>query len=189
VTIPLEVDRRFRAVAAAEGLVDAAYDVVDSPIGPLLVGATPRGLCRISFDAEGEPNAELDQLARLFGPRVLRVPGRLDAARRQLEDYFEGRRRTFELEVDLTGVPAFQQEVLRELALVPYAETATYGGLAQRVGRPRAARAVGGALNRNPVPIVLPCHRIVGASGSLVGYGGGLERKRALLDLEGAGVP
>jgi methylated-DNA-[protein]-cysteine S-methyltransferase len=188
VTIPVEIDRRFRDVAAAEGLVDAAYDVVDSPIGPLLVGATSRGLCRISFDAEGEPNAELDQLARLFGPRVLRVPARLDAVRRQLDDYFEGRRRSFELEVDLTGVPAFQQEVLRELALVPYAETATYGGLAKRVGRPRAARAVGGALNRNPVPIVLPCHRIVGASGSLVGYGGGLERKRALLDLEDAGV-
>jgi methylated-DNA-[protein]-cysteine S-methyltransferase len=188
VTIPVEIDRRFRDVAAAEGLVDAAYDVVDSPIGPLLVGATSRGLCRISFDAEGEPNAELDQLARLFGPRVLRVPARLDAVRRQLDDYFEGRRQSFELEVDLTGVPAFQQEVLRELALVPYAETATYGGLAKRVGRPRAARAVGGALNRNPVPIVLPCHRIVGASGSLVGYGGGLERKRALLDLEDAGV-
>ena len=187
-TIPAEVDRRFRDAAAAEGLVDAAYDVVDSPIGPLLVGATSRGLCRISFDAAAEPNSELERLAGLFGPRVLRVSGRLDAVRRQLDDYFEGRRRAFELEVDLTGVPAFQQEVLRKLALVPYAETSTYGGLAVRVGRPKAARAVGGALNRNPVPIVLPCHRIVGASGSLVGYAGGLERKRALLDLEGAGV-
>ena len=187
-TIPAEVDRRFRDAAAAEGLVDAAYDLVDSPIGPLLVGATSRGLCRISFDADRDPDAELEQLADRFGTRVLRVPGRLDAVRRQLDDYFGGQRRTFELEVDLTGVPAFQQQVLRELALVPYAETATYGGLAQRIGRPRAARAVGGALNRNPVPIVLPCHRIVGASGSLVGYGGGLERKRALLDLENAEV-
>lgn len=187
-TIPAEIDRRFRDAAAAEGLVDAAYDLVDSPIGPLLIGATSRGLCRISFDADREPEADLERLAGRFGSRVLRVPGRLDAVRRQLDDYFEGRRRTFELELDLTGVPPFQQEVLRELALVPYAETTTYGGLAHRVGRPRAARAVGGALNRNPVPIVLPCHRILGASGSLVGYAGGLDRKRALLDLEGAGV-
>ncbi|HYM64278.1 MAG TPA: methylated-DNA--[protein]-cysteine S-methyltransferase [Gaiellaceae bacterium] len=187
-TLPPEVDRRFRDAAAAEGLVDAAYDVVDSPIGPLWIGATSRGLCRISFDADRDPDAELERLAGRFGVKVLRVPSRLDAARRQLDDYFEGRRQTFELEIDLAGVPTFQQEVLRELALVPYAETATYGGLAQRIGRPRAARAVGGALNRNPVPIVLPCHRIVGATGSLVGYAGGLDRKRALLDLEGAGV-
>jgi methylated-DNA-[protein]-cysteine S-methyltransferase len=186
-TIPTEVDRRFREAAAAAGLVDAAYDLVDSPIGPLLVGATSQGLCRISFDADRDPDAELERLADRFGARVLRVPRQLDAVRRQLDDYFEGRRRAFELEVDLTGVPAFQREVLRELALVPYAETATYGGLAQRIGRPRAARAVGGALNRNPVPIVLPCHRVVGASGSLVGYAGGLDRKRALLDLEHAG--
>ena len=187
-TIPTSLDQRFRNAAAAEGLLDAAYDLVDSPIGPLLIGATSRGLCQISFDADPEPDAELEQLAGRFGTRVLRVPGRLDAARRQLDDYFEGHRRAFELEIDLTGVPAFQQEVLRELALVPYAETTTYGGLAKRVGRPKAARAVGGALNRNPVPIVLPCHRIVGASGSLVGYAGGLDRKRALLELEGAGV-
>ena len=186
-TIPTSLDQRFRDAAAAEGLLDAAYDLVDSPIGPLLIGATSRGLCQISFDADREPDAELEQLAGRFGTRVLRVPGRLDAARRQLDDYFEGHRRAFELEIDLTGVPAFQQEVLRELALVPYAETTTYGGLAKRVGRPKAARAVGGALNRNPVPIVLPCHRIVGASGSLVGYAGGLDRKRALLELEGAG--
>lgn len=186
-TIPTEVDRRFREAAAAEGLVDAAYDLVDSPIGPLLVGATSRGLCRISFDADRDPDAELERLADRFGARVLRVPRQLDAVRRQLDDYFEGRRRAFKLEVDLTGVPAFQHEVLRELALVPYGETATYGGLAQRIGRPRAARAVGGALNRNPVPIVLPCHRVVGASGSLVGYAGGLDRKRVLLDLEDAG--
>ena len=187
-TIPASLDQRFRDAAAAEGLLDAAYDLVDSPIGPLLIGATSRGLCRISFDADRDPAAELEQLAGRFGTRVLRVPGELDATRQQLDDYFEGRRQAFELQIDLTGVPAFQQEVLRELALVPYAETTTYGGLAKRVGRPKAARAVGGALNRNPVPIVLPCHRIVGASGSLVGYAGGLDRKRALLDLEGAGV-
>ncbi|HET8607810.1 MAG TPA: methylated-DNA--[protein]-cysteine S-methyltransferase [Gaiellaceae bacterium] len=174
-----ELDRRFREAAAAAGLLDAAYDLVDSPLGTLLLAATDRGVCRISYAQELEP------LAAAVGPRVLRVPARLAEARRQLEEYFAGARRDFELELDLRA-PAFQEQVLRELARVPYGERATYGELARRIGRPRAARAVGGALNRNPLPIVLPCHRVVGASGSLVGYAGGLERKRALLALEAA---
>ena len=182
-TVPATVDVRFREAAADEQLLDVAYDLADSPVGALLVATTDRGLCRLSFDPD--PDRELDRLAR-FGARVLRVPRRLDAVRRQLDEYFEGRRTTFELEPDLGLARDFQRLVLRELARVPYAETTTYGALAARVGKPRAARAVGTALNRNPVPIVLPCHRVVGASGSLVGYGGGLERKRALLALEGA---
>jgi methylated-DNA-[protein]-cysteine S-methyltransferase len=186
VTVPTEIDRRFRDKAVATGLVDVGYDLADSPIGPLLVAATDRGVCRLAFDPE--PERELDVLARAFGVRVLRTPKPVDALRRQLDEYFDGRRRKFELDFDLRATPAFQQLVLHELARVPYGEVATYGGLAARIGNPRAARAVGGALNRNPVPIVLPCHRVVGASGSLVGYGGGLERKRALLDLEGAPV-
>ena len=116
--------------------------------------------------------------------RLAPVPKPVDPLRRELDAYFEGTRREFDLAVDLTPLPAFQRSVLEELARVRYGETATYGGLAARVGNPRAARAVGGALNRNPIPIVLPCHRVVGASGSLVGYAGGLERKRALLELE-----
>jgi methylated-DNA-[protein]-cysteine S-methyltransferase len=180
-----DLDQRFRDAADEAGLVDAAYNFVESPLGPLLVGVSERGVCRISFDPDAE--AELDHLAERAGPRVLRVARRIDPVRRQLEEYFERDRREFELDVDLAGVPPFQQEVLRELLRVPYAETSTYGTLAVRIGRPRAARAVGGALNRNPVPIVVPCHRIVGSTGSLVGYGGGLERKRALLALEGAG--
>jgi methylated-DNA-[protein]-cysteine S-methyltransferase len=178
------MDNRFRRAAAVEHLLDAAYDVADSPVGPLLVAASERGICRIAFDPD--PETELERLARAAGPRVLRAPSALMRARRELDEYFEGRRRTFELDVDTAALPAFQRTVLAELVRVPYGETATYGGLAARIGRPRAARAVGGALNRNPIPIVLPCHRVVGARGRLVGYAGGLERKRALLALEGA---
>jgi methylated-DNA-[protein]-cysteine S-methyltransferase len=175
--ISSELDRRFREAAAAEGLLDAAYDLVDSPVGTLLVAATDRGLCRISYAPD------VDALAAAIGPRVLRVPSRLAEVEHQLEEYFAGERQRFDLELDLRA-PAFQEQVLRELALVPYGELATYGELARRIGKPRAARAVGGALNRNPVPIVLPCHRVVGAGGALVGYAGGLDRKRALLALE-----
>jgi methylated-DNA-[protein]-cysteine S-methyltransferase len=122
----------------------------------------------------------------MFGVRVLRVP--LDDVRRELDEYFEGRRTEFDLPIDLRVAP-FHAEVLRELALVPYGRTATYGELARKVGRPRAARAVGTVMHNNPIPIVLPCHRIVGANGSLTGYGGGLHVKRALLELEGAMLP
>jgi methylated-DNA-[protein]-cysteine S-methyltransferase len=181
-TVPTELDERFRAAAAEERLLDVAYDLTDSPIGPLLVAASERGLCRISFSAE--PEAELDALARAHGARVLRSPRPVDDVRRELDEYFDGRRRAFDLAVDTTALAPFQRTVLDELARVPYGEVETYGGLALRVGNPRAARAVGGALNRNPIPIVLPCHRVVGASGQLVGYAGGLDRKRALLDLE-----
>ena len=117
--------------------------------------------------------------------RVLRAPRAVAAARRELDEYFAGRRRAFDLAVDLRGVTPFSVTVLTELAKVPYGRTATYGELALRAGRPKAARAVGMVMNRNPIPIVLPCHRIVGASGSLVGYGGGLDRKELLLRLEG----
>jgi methylated-DNA-[protein]-cysteine S-methyltransferase len=183
VTVPTNLDRAFRDRAAAEGILDVSYDLTDSPIGELLVAATERGVCRISFDPD--PEHELEDLAKAYGVRVLRSSRPLERPRRELDEYFEGRRRDFDLGVDLGAVPSFQQLVLTELRRVPYGETATYGGLAARIGRPRAARAVGGALNRNPVPIVVPCHRIVGASGSLVGYAGGLERKERLLELEG----
>ena len=185
-TVPATLDARFRAAAADRGLLDVAYDVADSPVGPLLVAATEQGVCRIAFDPD--PEGEAERLARSFGARVLRSPRPLAPARRQLDDYFERRRREFDLAVDVAWLPPFHRLVLTELARVPYGETATYGALAARVGKPRAARAVGGALNKNPLPIVLPCHRVVGAGGSLVGYAGGLGRKRALLELEGAAL-
>jgi methylated-DNA-[protein]-cysteine S-methyltransferase len=183
-SVPTRLDERFREKASAEGLLDVAYDIGETPVGSLLLAATERGVCRISFDPE--PERELDNLARRFGARVLRSPGPLDPLRRQLDGYFEERLSSFDVAVDISTLPAFQQLVLQELARVPYGHVATYGGLAARIGKPKAARAVGGALNRNPIPIVLPCHRVVGANGSLVGYAGGLDRKRALLGLEGA---
>lgn len=198
--LPPGLDLRFRERAAAEGLLDAAWDVADTPVGRLLLAATARGLAWVGFEAprpgsgpvagaapgSSGGDAELERVAAWLGRRILRVPRLLDPAQRQLDAYFAGRLHEFALDVDLTGLPAFQQAVLRELRTVPYGTTATYGELAQRIGRPGAARAVGGALNRNPVAIVVPCHRIVGAAGALTGYAGGLERKRALLQLEGA---
>ena len=183
-TVPTDLDRRFRDAAVRADLLDAAYDVIESEVGPLLAAVTDRGLARITYDPD--PELELERLARLAGPRVLRAPRALDEARRELDDYFAGRRTAFDLELDLRGQARFAVTVLDELARVPYGRTATYGELATRAGNPRAARAVGMVMNRNPIPIVLPCHRIVGASGSLVGYGGGLERKEHLLRLEGA---
>ena len=177
-----DLDARFRTAALGEGLVDVRYDVVDSPVGVLHVASTDRGLCRISYWGEGWE----DTLARQFGVRVLRSP--LDDVRRELDEYFEGRRRDFDLTLDLRVAP-FYEEVLHELARVPYGMTTTYGTLAARVGHPRAARAVGTVMNRNPLPIVLPCHRVIGANGSLTGYAGGLHVKRALLELEGATLP
>ena len=184
VTVSDTLDRRFREAASAEGLVDVAYDVTDSPVGQLLLAVSERGLCRISYDPETE--RELESLARGFGVRVLRSPKPLDPVRRELDEYFEGKRRTFDLPLDVSPIHGFNREVLDALVRVPYGELTTYGTLAKEVGRPKAARAVGGFMNRNPIPIVLPCHRVVGASGSLVGYAGGLERKEQLLRLEGA---
>lgn len=181
-TVPARLDTDFRSAASAAGLLDAAFDVTDSPVGELLVAATDRGVCWIEFP----PHDTLERLSRQVGSRLLRVPRRLGAVKRQLGEYFEGRRTAFDIQVDVAFLPSFQQLVLRELARVPYGELTTYGALAGSIGKPRAARAVGGALNRNPVPIILPCHRVVGSTGSLVGYAGGLERKQALLTLEGA---
>ena len=178
-----DLDRRFRERAASEGLLDVAYDLVDTPLGDLLVAVTDRGVCRIEFDPE--PDRDLEPLARDFGLRVLRAPKAVDESRRELNEYFEGSRTRFELPLDLRVAAEFRLRVMNELARVPYGSVTTYGALAAKAGRPAAARAVGTIMNRNPVPIVLPCHRVVGASGSLVGYGGGLERKEQLLRLEG----
>jgi methylated-DNA-[protein]-cysteine S-methyltransferase len=180
-TVSTDLDNRFRDAAAAAGLLDVAYELTETPVGEVLLAATPRGLCRISYRGE----EDVDELARVFGPRVLRSSKPLDEPRRQLDEYFEGSRHEFDLDLHLV-VPEFYRQVLDELARVGYGETTTYGTLAARVNHPNAARAVGTVMNRNPIPIVLPCHRVIGANGSLVGYGGGLETKRRLLILEGA---
>ena len=182
-TVSPDLDRRFRDAAATLGLIDVGFDVVDTPIGELLLAASDRGLAAISFETDED---RVERLARIAGPRVLRSPRSVDGARRELEEYFDGRRRTFDVALDLRALPPFTVSVLDELARVPYGETTTYGELAQRVGHPRAARAVGTVMNRNRIPIVLPCHRVVGATGDLTGYAGGLDVKRSLLELEGA---
>jgi methylated-DNA-[protein]-cysteine S-methyltransferase len=185
VKVPTQLDSRFRTAAHADGLVDVAYELADTPLGTLLLAKTEQGLCRIEYDPE--PDRDVEMLARAFGRRVLRTPGALDDVRRQLDEYFEGGRRDFELDLDLRlARKPFSRRVLEQLTRVPYGEVTTYGALANRAGAPRAARAVGTVMNRNPIPIVLPCHRVVGSTGSLVGYGGGLPRKEALLKLESA---
>ena len=184
VPVPDELDRRFRDAAAASGLVEVSYDVVDSPLGPLTVCVSERGLYRISFENHAEE--ELENVARRHGGLVLRLSRPVEPARRQLTEYFEGARRTFDLPLDLEETAGFNRTVLAELARIPYGGLTTYGTLAARVGRPKAPRAVGTVMNRNPIPIVLPCHRVVGSTGSLTGYAGGLWMKELLLELEGA---
>jgi methylated-DNA-[protein]-cysteine S-methyltransferase len=183
-TISPDLDQRFRNAAATLGLIDVGFGLVDSPVGELFVAASDRGLATISFDPD--PESKLEQLARIAGPRVLRSSRSVDPARRELDEYFQGHRQSFDLTVDLRALPAFTVTVLEELARVPYGETTTYGDLARRVGHPRAARAVGTVMHRNRIPIVLPCHRVVGAAGDLTGYAGGLDVKQKLLELEGA---
>ena len=183
-TVSPDLDRRFRDAAATLGLIDVGFDVVDSPIGDLFLAASDRGLATISFDPE--PESKLELLARIAGPRVLRSSRSVDLARRELDEYFGGRRKVFDLRVDLRALPPFTITVLEELARVPYGKTTTYGELARSVGHPRAARAVGTVMHRNRIPIVLPCHRVVGSTGELTGYAGGLNVKQTLLELEGA---
>ena len=171
--------------AAEAGLVDVAYGSLDSPLGKLIVAVTPRGVVRIAYESELEEGV-LQELAEGVSPRVLRAPERTDAARRELEGYFAGTVRRFELPIDWTLVHGFAVGVLKATARVPFGHVATYGEMAASAGSPRAARAAGNALHINPIPIVVPCHRIVPASGGIGGYGGGEERKAFLLTLEGA---
>lgn len=183
----LDADRlaaTLRARAAAAGLLDVAYASLESPLGSLLVAVTPRGLVRIAYPGEEEDRV-LEELAEQVSPRVLRAPERTDTVRRELDDYFAGRRHDFDLPLDWTLVHGFATRILQATARVPFGSVVTYGRVAAEAGSPRAARAAGNALHGNPIPIVVPCHRIVPASGGLGGYGGGQQRKRYLLDLEG----
>ena len=186
-TPPLDL-RRFRESlsrrAADEGLLDVAYGVHDSPLGRLTVMVTPRGLVRLSYPAEGV-EAQLEELAERVSPRILEAPERTDAVRRQLDDYFSGRRTSFETPIDWRLVRGFAGNVLRATARIPFGEVSTYRDVAAKAGSPRAYRAAGNALGSNPVPIVVPCHRVLHAGGGLGGYTGGLDRKRYLLQLEG----
>jgi methylated-DNA-[protein]-cysteine S-methyltransferase len=176
--------RAFAARAAEAGLADVAYATVDSPFGPLLVAATKRGLVRLAYPHEDVDEA-LEELARAVSPRVLEAPGRLDEIRRELDQYFEGERHRFEVPVDFRLTRGFTQKVLRVTSRIPFGSLLTYRDVASRAGSPMAYRAAGNALGSNPVPIVVPCHRVVHAGGGLGGYTGGIERKQYLLRLEG----
>lgn len=173
--------------AADAGLIDVAYATVDGPLGRLVLAATPTGLLRVAYADDGE-DAVLADLAARVSPRVLAAPGRLDRARRELDEYLTGRRRHFELELDRRLMTDFGRRVLDAARAVPYGATATYGEVAAAAGSPRGSRAAGNALGSNPLPVVLPCHRVVHADGGLGGYTGGLERKRALLAIEAGAV-
>ena len=169
--------------AEAQGLVDVAYRVLDTPVGALLLAASDVGLVRVAFAIEDHDQV-LQTLAATISPRVLAAPARLDGVARQLDEYFDGERRSFDLAVDLRRSGGFRREILERLPQVGYGQTVTYAAMAAVAGRPKAVRAVGSACATNPVPIVVPCHRIVRSDGSLGGYLGGLVVKRQLLTLE-----
>jgi methylated-DNA-[protein]-cysteine S-methyltransferase len=176
---------RLERAAQAEGLLDVAYTTVDSPVGALLLAATPKGLVRVAYDIEDHDRV-LDTLAQRLSPRVLRAPKRLDAAARELDEYFGGRRQAFDLPLDLSLSRGFRQLVQRHLPEIGYGQTRTYGQVAALVGNPKAVRAVGTACATNPLPLVVPCHRVLPASGGPGRYVGGPAAKVTLLTLEAA---
>ncbi|SFJ98300.1 methylated-DNA--[protein]-cysteine S-methyltransferase [Cellulomonas sp. KH9] len=177
---------RLVAEAQADGLLDVTYRVVDSPVGRLLVAAGESGVLRVAFEVQGH-TAALDDLAARVGPRVLEGGARLDPVLRELDEYFAGRRRTFDVPVDLRLTRGFRRDVVASLTAVPYGATASYRQVAAAAGRPAAVRAVGTACALNPVPLLLPCHRVVRSDGSPGRYAGGEAAKRALIGLERAG--
>lgn len=189
---PVATDDAMRAAmltAEREGLIDVAFATTDSPIGPLLVAATAAGLVRLAFAME-EVDAVLDELASRVGPRVVSAPTRLDEVRRELDEYFEGRRDHFDLSLDWRLSTGFRRTVLEHLYRdVRYGQTVSYRDLATMVGNPKASRAVGTAMATNPIPIVVPCHRVLRTGGQLGGYGGGLAAKVRLLELEAGETP
>jgi methylated-DNA-[protein]-cysteine S-methyltransferase len=180
--------RRLTGAAAAAGLLDVAYATTDTPFGRLLLAATPAGLVRIAF-AHEDGDAVLEELARRLSPRILAAPARLDVARRELEEYFAGHRTRFAVPLDWSLTTGFfHRAVLGVTAAIPYGRTETYRTVATAAGNAAAVRAAGTALARNPLPVVVPCHRVLRSDGGLGGYRGGLELKDALLRLEAAAV-
>jgi methylated-DNA-[protein]-cysteine S-methyltransferase len=175
--------------AAAAGLLDVAYARLDSPVGTLVLASTPQGLARVAYVDEGQEDAIIDEIAARLSPRMLSAPRRLDEPRRELDEYFAGRRRAFDLTLDLRLLSDFTRRILSATAEIPYGEVSTYKAVAAAAGSPRGSRAAGNALGSNPLPIVLPCHRVLHSGGGLGGYTGGLARKRVLLGIEGRPGP
>jgi len=177
--------RRLSERFDEEGLLDVAYAQVDSPLGPLTLAASARGLLVVAYP-DRPLDTVLERLAREVSPRVLEAPKRLDPVRRELTEYFEGRLRKFTTKIDWALTRGFGQKVLQSTARIPYGEVRTYGQVAESAGSARAVRAAGNGLGSNPMPVVVPCHRVVRTGGGLGGYTGGLERKEALLAIESA---
>ena len=175
---------RLTDSANDEGLLDVAYVMSDSPFGPLLLAATPKGLVKLSLPGH-DPDEALEDLATRISPRVLEAPARLDAARRELDLYFDGKLTEFDLPLDWQLSRDFRRRALRAIDRIPYGKTRSYTEIARSAGNERAVRAAGSACGSNPIPIVVPCHRVLRTSGALGGYGGGLPMKEALLELEG----
>lgn len=180
-----ELHNRLAAAAQRDGVLDVAYRTVDSPVGPLLLAATDHGLIRVAYAVE-DHDAVLQQLADKVSPRILQAPARLDAVARELDEYFTRARRTFDVPLDWRLAVGFRAAVLHHLPEIGYGQTASYAAVAALAGSPRAVRAVGTACAKNPLPVVVPCHRVVRSDGGMGGYLGGPEAKRLLLDLEGA---
>ncbi|MET8413281.1 methylated-DNA--[protein]-cysteine S-methyltransferase [Streptomyces sp. NPDC005195] len=180
-----QLHRRLEREAEAVGVIDVAYTVIDSPVGRLLLAATGQGLVRVAYASE-DHDLVLQALADKLSPRILHSPGRLDQAAREVEEYFERRRRTFDLPLDLSLSRGFRRLVQQHLPEIGYGQTRSYRQVAELVGNPKAVRAVGTACATNPLPVVVPCHRVLRTDGSLGGYIGGLEAKTALLELEAA---
>jgi methylated-DNA-[protein]-cysteine S-methyltransferase len=176
---------RATAMAAEQGLADIAYTSTDSPVGKLLLAGTKRGLVRVAFPGERQDDV-LEDLAERLSPRILEAPAQLDEVRRELDEYFARGRREFDVPIDWRLSHGFRSKVLHKIARIPYGETATYADMAARAGSPNAYRAAGSACGSNPIPVVVPCHRVVATGGGLGGYGGGIEVKQYLLRLEGA---
>lgn len=174
---------RLANLADHEGVLDVAYRTVDSPVGSLLLAATDRGLVRVAYQREDHDRV-MDTLAKRLSPRLLYAPARLDGAARQLEEYFTGARSCFDLPLDYALSGGFRASVHRHLRTIRYGRTQSYAQVAALVGRPKAVRAVGTACATNPLPVVVPCHRVLRSDGSLGGYAGGLAAKVLLLELE-----
>jgi methylated-DNA-[protein]-cysteine S-methyltransferase len=176
---------RLTEAARVDGLLDVWYRTLDTPVGSLLLAATPIGLVRIAFAVQGHDRV-LEDLAGRVGPRILVDPRSLDGVARELDEYFTGRRRAFDLPLDHRLTGGFRADVLAQLPRIGYGGTASYAEVARAAGRPRAVRAVGSACGANPLPIVVPCHRVVRSDGTSGGYAGGSAAKRTLLELEAA---
>jgi methylated-DNA-[protein]-cysteine S-methyltransferase len=187
-TLSTDVPPQLELPASAAGILDVAYATLDSPVGKLLVATTARGVVRIAYVDSADEDVVLAELAARVSPRVLAAPRRLDDTRRELDEYFAGRRPRFDFDLDWRLTQGFGRRVLKATAQIPYGAVSTYRGVATAAGSPRGSRAAGNALGSNPLPIIVPCHRVLHSNGGLGGYTGGIERKRVLLGVEGAAM-